>query len=167
MGLIVSYEGLLALKQRYIYGIHRVPVQWMIQTVCRFFFCSTAAIFVAAINSQIPKWLKGLSGAAIALACVGVILTIFADGVIIIGTVLVAATVADDFISNHGEKNNHRIARGRCRNRGGAKSWKTLQSRFQGTNLAQEYGNNRSLGRGLLYSSGRGNCDGPGCLASD
>jgi hypothetical protein len=148
LGLIVSYEGILALKQRYLYGIHRVPGSVDDSNSLSVFFCSTAAIFVAAINSQIPKWLKGLSAAAIALACVGVILTISRMGVIIIGTVLVAATVATI---------SYRITARRiiigtlvivAAIGAGAKSWKTLQSRFQGTNLAQEYGNNRTLGRG-------------------
>jgi hypothetical protein len=148
MGLIVSYEGLLALKQRYIYGIHRVPGSVDDSNSLSVFFCSTGAIFVAAINSQIPKWLKGLSAAAIALACVGVILTISRMGVIIIGTVLVAATVATISYRITARKIIIGMLVIIAAVGAGAKSWKTLQSRFQDTNLAQEYGNNRSLGRG-------------------
>jgi hypothetical protein len=148
LGLIVSYEGILALKQRYIYGIHRVPGSVDDSNSLSVFFCSTAAIFVAAINSQISKWLKGLSATAIALACVGVILTISRMGVIIISTVLAAATVAT--ISYH--ITARKIIVGLlvivAAIGAGAKSWKTLQSRFKDTNLAEEYGNNRSLGRG-------------------
>jgi len=148
LGLIVSYEGILALKQRYIYGLHRVPGSVDDSNSLSVFFCSTAPIFVAAINSQIPKWLKGLGAAAIALACVGVILTISRMGVVIIGTVLVAATIAT--ISYH--ITARKIIVGLfvvvAAIGAGAKSWKTLQSRFQGTDLAQEYGNNRNLGRG-------------------
>jgi hypothetical protein len=112
------------------------------------FFCSTASIFVAAINSQIPKWLKSLSAAAIALACVGVILTISRMGVIIISTVLVAATVATISYRITARKIIVGLFVIVAAIGAGAKSWKTLQSRFKDTNLAEEYGNNRSLGRG-------------------
>lgn len=148
LGLIVSYEGILALKQRYIYGMHRVPGTVDDSNSLSVFFCSTTAIFVAAINSQIPKWLKGLSAAAIALACVGVILTISRMGVVIIGTVLTCATIAT--ISYRVTARKLIIGAFIVLAAVGAvaKSWKTLQSRFKGTNLAEEYGNNRSLGRG-------------------
>jgi hypothetical protein len=148
LGLVVSYEGLLALKQRYLYGIHRVPGSVDDSNSLSVFFCSTAAIFVAAINSRIPKWLKGLSAAAIALACVGVILTISRMGVIIIGTVLVAATVATISYRITARKIIIGMLVVVAAIGAGAKSWKTLQSRFKDTNLAQEYGNNRTLGRG-------------------
>lgn len=148
LGLIVSYEGLLALTQRYIYGMHRVPGSVDDSNSLSVFFCSTAPIFAAAINSRIPKWLKGLSGAAIALACVGVILTISRMGVVIIGTVLVGATIATISYRFTARKIIIGTAIVLAAVGAGAKSWKTLQSRFKETNLAQEYGNNRSLGRG-------------------
>jgi hypothetical protein len=148
LGLIVSYEGILALKQRYIYGMHRVPGSVDDSNSLSVFFCATAPIFVAAINSQIPKWLKLLGAAAIAFACVGVILTISRMGVVIIGTVLVAATAATISYRLTARKIIIGVAIALAAVGAGAKSWKTLQSRFQGTNLAQEYGNNRNLGRG-------------------
>jgi hypothetical protein len=148
LGLIVSYEGTLALKQRYIDGMHRVPGSVDDSNSLSVFFCSTAPIFVAAINSRIPKWLKLLGAAAIALACVGVILTISRMGVVIIGTVLTAATFATISYRITARKVIIGVAIVVAAVGAGAKSWKTLQSRFQGTNLAQEYGNNRNLGRG-------------------
>src|ERR1051325_8595196 len=148
LGLIVSYEGILALKQRYIYGMHRVPGSVDDSNSLSVFFCSTTPIFVAAINSQIPKWLKLLGAAAIALACVGVILTISRMGVVIIGTVLIAATAATISYRLNARKRIIGVAIVLAAVGAVAKSWKTLQSRFQGTNLSEEYGNNRSLGRG-------------------
>ncbi len=148
LGLIISYEGILALKQRYIYGLHRVPGSVDDSNSLSVLLCSTAPIFVAAINSQIPKWLKGLSAAAIALACVGVILTISRMGVIIISTVLVGATIATISYRLTARKVIIGTVIVLAAVGAGAKSWKTLQSRFKGTDLSQEYGNNRSLGRG-------------------
>lgn len=148
LGLIISYEGILALKQRYIYGLHRVPGSVDDSNSLSVLLCSTAPIFVAAINSQIPRWLKGLAAAAIALACVGVILTISRMGVIIISTVLVGATIATISYRLTARKVIIGTAIVLAAVGAGAKSWKTLQSRFKGTDLSQEYGNNRSLGRG-------------------
>jgi hypothetical protein len=148
LGMIVAYEGILALKQRYIYGMHRVPGSVDDSNSLSVFFCSTAPIFVAAINSQIPKWLKGLAAGAIALACVGVILTISRMGVVIIGTVLVGVTIATISYQLTARKIIIGAVIIVATVGAGAKSWKTLQSRFKGTDLAQEYGNNRNLGRG-------------------
>ena len=148
LGLVVSYEGLLALKQRYIYGLHRVPGSVDDSNSLSVFFCTTAPIFVAAINSQIPKWLKALGAAAIALACVGVILTISRMGVVIISTVLIAATIATISYKITARKLIVSVVIVLAAVGAVAKSWKTLQSRFEGTNLAEEYGNNRNLGRG-------------------
>src|SRR5205085_7819991 len=87
------YEGDLALKQRYFYGIHRVHGTVDDSNSLSVFFCTTAPIFVAAFNARFPKLLKGLCAMAIALACVGVVLTISRAGVVIMGIVLLAAAL--------------------------------------------------------------------------
>jgi hypothetical protein len=69
-------------------------------------------------------------------------------GVVIIGTVLVGATIATISYKLTERKIIIGTAIVIAAVGAGAKSWKTLQSRFKETNLAQEYGNNRSLGRG-------------------
>ena len=101
LGAVVSYEGFLALMQRYRYGINRVPGTLDDSNSLSVFLCTTAPVFVAAINSGLPKKLKFLSTAAIALACIGVILTISRMGVIIIAVTLFCATLATDFLEHH------------------------------------------------------------------
>src|SRR5437764_5759981 len=88
LGLVVCYEGGLALKQRYISGYHRVPGTLDDSNSLSVFLCTTAPVFVAALTSRIPKSLKALSAMAIALACLGVVLTISRAGVVIIAVVL-------------------------------------------------------------------------------
>jgi hypothetical protein len=148
LGLVVSYEGLLALKQRYVYGMHRVPGSVDDSNSLSVFFCTTAPIFVAVINARFPKFLKALAAMAIALACVGVILTISRAGVVILGLVLLGAALMT--MSWHVTPKKIVIALLVVAGVSGvlAKSWKTLQSRFQETNLSAEYANTKNLGRG-------------------
>src|SRR5207247_337752 len=91
LGLIVCYEGLVGLRQRYQFGMNRVPGTLDDSNSLSVFLCTTAPLFVAAINSRIPAWLKGLSAAAIGFACIGVVLTISRAGVAIIAAMLFAA----------------------------------------------------------------------------
>jgi hypothetical protein len=145
---VVCYEGLLGLMQRYRYGLHRVPGTLDDSNSLSVFLCTTAPIFVAAINSRLPKKIKLLSTAAIALACVGVILTISRMGVIIIAVTLLGATFATISLYITARKiiiglTVIVLAAGVT-----AKSWNTLKARFEESNLKDEYGNNRKLGRG-------------------
>jgi hypothetical protein len=148
MGLIVCYEGLLGLKQRYLVGLNRVPGTLDDSNSLSVFFCTTTPLFVAAINSQVPKWLKGLATLAIMLACVGMVLTISRAGVVIISLVLLATTLATISYRVTLQK----FAIGLCVLVGASgiamKSWNTLKARFATSDLKAEYGNNRNMGRG-------------------
>jgi hypothetical protein len=155
LGLVVCYEGSLALKQRYLSGIHCVPGTVDDSNSLSVFFCTTAPVLVAAFNARFPKPLKALCAAAIALACVGVVLTISRAGVVIMGVVLLGAALTTM---------SWRITPRKiivtvlvlCASAGiVAKSWKTLQARFQETSLQREYGNNRNLGRGYYIRVAR------------
>jgi len=148
LGLIVSYEGLLALYQRYFEGQHRVPGTVDDSNSLSVLFCTTAPVFVAAFTSRLSKPLKWLSAAAIALASVGVVLTISRAGVIIIALVLfgtMAATMTYKLTWK-------RMAIALLVVLGATgivvKSHKTLAARFAETSLEKEYGKNRNLGRG-------------------
>jgi hypothetical protein len=148
LACVVCYEGLLALRQRYQFHDHRVPGTLDDSNSLSVFLCTTAPLFVAAINSRLPKLMKLASAAAIALACVGVILTISRMGVTIIAVVLLCATLATVSYAITARKiviglTVVVLAAGVT-----AKSWKTLQSRFSGTDLNSEYGNKHNMGRG-------------------
>jgi hypothetical protein len=148
LGLLVCYEGLLALKQRYADGYHRVPGTIDDSNSLSVFFCMTAPLFVAALNSRLSVWLKILCAAAIALAGVGEVLTISRMGIIIIALVLFVATLCTIPITFTPRKVVFGVMVALAVTGIAAKSWKTLESRFKETNLHQEYGNKRSLGRG-------------------
>jgi len=148
LAALVCFEGLLALKQRYFDGINRVPGTIDDSNSLSVFVCLTAPVLVAALNSRIPKALKALCGAGIALACVAEILTISRAGVIILASMTAGAALCTASYA----MTPRRIAICLVVLLGAAgiaaKSWHTLSERFQQSTLAQEYGNHHNLGRG-------------------
>src|ERR1051325_7007877 len=88
LGLAVCYEGLIALEQRYVYGIHRVSGTVDDSNSLSMYLCTTAPVFVAVLTSHFPKFLKALAAAAIGLAFIAVILTISRAGLIAITAML-------------------------------------------------------------------------------
>ena len=91
LAALVCYECLLALKQRYLDGIHRVPGTIDDSNSLSVFICMTAPVLVAAVNSRLPLLTRALCAAGIALACVGEILTISRAGVVILVAMLAGA----------------------------------------------------------------------------
>ena len=148
LAALVCFEGLLALKQRYLDGINRVPGTIDDSNSLSVFLCMTAPVLAAAVNSRLPAFLKALCAAGIALACVAEILTISRAGVVILAVMLAgAAAVAASYRATPRRMVICCVialaAAGAT-----AKSWHTLGERFQSSTLEQEYGNHHNLGRG-------------------
>jgi hypothetical protein len=148
LALVICFEGLLTLKQRYLEGIHRVPGTVDESNSLSVLLCTTTPIMVVALTSQLPRMLKLLCACALPLALVAEVMTISRAGVTIISLVLFAATIATI---------RYRIT---PRMIGvtlvvvvgvtglAAKSWKTLSQRFSESTMQQEYGNKKNMGRG-------------------
>jgi len=148
LGAIVCYEGLLALKQRYYYGIHRVYGTIDDSNSLSVFFCTTAPVLAAALTSRLPRLYKLLAAAGVALASVGVILTISRTGVITLGLVLLGTALATVSLRLTARKVIVALLAVLLGAGLVGKSWKTLRTRFQESSLQSEYGNKRSMGRG-------------------
>ena len=148
LAALVCFEGLLALKQRYMDGINRVPGTIDDSNSLSVYMCMTAPVLVAAVNSRLPRLLKLLCGAGIALACVGEILTISRAGVITLGAMLGGAALAT--ASYHLTPRKIVVCCVIVLAAAGvtAKSWHTLSERFESSTLEEEYGNHHNLGRG-------------------
>jgi len=144
----VAYQALLAFKQRYLDGVHRVPGTLDDSNSLSVFLCMTAPFFVAALNSRIPKILKWACAGTIVLAVLAEILTISRAGVVIIAAVLLGTTLAT--MSWRITSRKIIIVGVVCLGVAGvaAKSWKTLKARFAESNLEQEYGHKKNMGRG-------------------
>ncbi|MEY2427357.1 MAG: hypothetical protein QOJ40_242 [Verrucomicrobiota bacterium] len=148
LGLVVCYEGTLALRQRYFWGLHRVPGTLDDSNSLSAFLCTTAPFFVAAITSRLPRLLKALSALAIAVACVGVVLTISRAGVIIIALVLLGTAIGTVSVRFTPRKVLITLLIVIAATGVTLKSWKTLQTRFDSSSFKDEYTNKKTLGRG-------------------
>jgi hypothetical protein len=148
LGAVVCFEGLVALQQRYMYGIHRVYGTIDDSNSLSMYFCTTAPVFVAVITSRFPKYLKALGAMAIGLAFVGVILTISRAGLIGIMVALFFATLAT--ISYKITPQRILVAMVVVVGLAGAlaKSWKTVGARFANDSLKEEYGSRHEMNRG-------------------
>jgi hypothetical protein len=148
LGLAVCYEGLVALKQRYVYGMFRVSGTVDDSNSLSMYFCTTAPVFVAVITSRLPKYLKALGGVAIVLAFVGVILTISRAGLIAIIIMLFGAAITT--ISYRITLRKVLITFLVMVAMAGAlgKAWKTVGARFAGDSLKNEYGAKHAQNRG-------------------
>jgi hypothetical protein len=148
LAALVCFEGLLALKQRYLDGISRVPGTIDDSNSLSVFCCMTAPVLVAAVNSRLSASLKSLCAAGIALASIAEILTISRAGVVILASMLAgaAAVTASYRLSPRKIAVCCLIALAAAGVT--AKSWKTLRERFQSSTLEQEYGHHHNLGRG-------------------
>ncbi len=155
LGLVIGFESLLALKQRYFDGFHRVFGTLDESNSLSVLLCTSAPVMVAAVTSAIPKPLKLFCALTIPLACVGEILTISRAGVIILGVVLLGATLST--ASLRFRPRTIVCALVILLGAGGllAKSWKTLGTRFAESTLKQEYGNKKNLGRGYYIRIAR------------
>lgn len=144
----VAWQGLIALDQRYLEGVHRVFGTIDDSNSLSMYLCSTAPVLVAVITSEFSKLLKLFAAATIALAGVGVILTISRTGFVAIGAMLLCATLATMSYKVTPRKIVLTMLVILMAVGVVAKSWKTLNSRFEGDSLKSEYANNHEQNRG-------------------
>ena len=64
LGTVVCYEGLAAVAERYVYGVHRVYGTVDDSNSLSMYLCTTAPVFVAVITSKLPGYLKLVGAAA-------------------------------------------------------------------------------------------------------
>ena len=155
MALLIAYESLLALKQRYLGGVHRVYGTLDESNSLSGFLCMTSPLLVAGLNSRVPTLLKILCALVIPLACVAEILTISRAGVITIGIVLLATTLSTASLRLNLKTVTCAVVI--LLGAGGmlAKSWKTLSTRFHESNFKEEYESKKNLGRGYYLRIAR------------
>jgi len=145
---VVCYEGLLALEQRYIEGVHRVYSTLDDSNSLSMYMCTTAPVFVAVITSKLPKYFKLLGAAAIGLAFLAVILTISRAGLMAILIMLFCATLATISYKITLRKTLITLVVMLGMTGALAKAWKTVGARFANDSLKNEYGAKHEQNRG-------------------
>jgi len=148
LGAVVCYECLIALQQRYMYGMYRVYGTLDDSNSLSMYLCTTAPVFVAVLTSRFPKYLKALAMVTIALAFVGVILTISRAGLIAMMLMLFLAAVATISYRITLKKMAIVFVVLVCMAGALGKAWKTVGARFADDSLKNEYGAKHEQNRG-------------------
>ena len=148
LAAIVCYEGLIAIEQRYRFGIHRVFSDFNAANSLSMYCCLTAPVFVAALNSRLPRYIKLASVAALGLAALAVVMTISRAGIVTFALVLIGVTAATVSWRITARKIVVSMVVLAATVAIIGKSWETLGSRFTEASLEEEYENRYSQGRG-------------------
>ncbi len=148
LGAIVCYEGCSALTERYFYHIHRVYGTVDDSNSLSMYFCTTAPVFVAVLTSKCSKYLKALGAVAIALAFLGVILTISRAGLMAILIMLFGAAITTVSFRITWRKALITLVVTLGMTAALGKAWKTIGARFAGDSLKNEYSSKHEQNRG-------------------
>ena len=148
LGCAVCFEGALALKQRLLGGIERVPGTLDHENSLSMYICLVAPIFVAAATSSLPRLLRVLSTVAIGAAALCSVLTISRAGIPIFALVMLGTTA---FCVSWRITPKKLFATGLIVLCIGAlffKTWHSLDERYAEASFKDEYLDDQQEGRG-------------------
>jgi hypothetical protein len=144
----VCFEGALALKQRLIGGIDRVPGSLDHENSLSMYLCLVAPIFVAAATSSLPKLLRVFATVAIGAAALCSVLTISRAGVPIFALVMLGATAFCVSWRVTPKKILATALIALCITGLFYKTWDSLKERYAQATLKDEYLDDQQEGRG-------------------
>jgi hypothetical protein len=151
----VCFEGALAVKQRLLGGVYRVPGSLDHSNSLCAYLCLAGPVLVAAATSHLPKRLRRLAALAIACAGVAIVLTISRAGIPIFALVTLGA--AAFCVSWRITLKKVAVTALICLATAGLlfKSWYLLADRFGQASLEQEFFDEHSEGRGMYLRQAR------------
>jgi hypothetical protein len=154
LGCVVCWQGALALYQRYHVGLYRIPGSIGDPNSFSMYLCMICPVFVAAVTSDFPKYVKCLASLAMLLGGIGVLLSISRTGVVTLVLVMVGATLACMSLKVTPKK--IMISLLVIVVTGGLffKVWNTLESRYKEASMDEEY-HGKGQGRGYYLRLAR------------
>ena len=93
LGCAVCLEGALAIKHKLILHVDRATGTLDHANSLSMYLCMTGPLFVAAVNSSFPKYVRYFSTVCIGFAAIGSVLTISRAGIPIFGLVMLGAAL--------------------------------------------------------------------------
>jgi hypothetical protein len=148
LATIVCFEGLKGFEDRFRWGIQRVFADLNAPNSLSMYMCMVSPMFIAAINSRFPRWLKIYCGIAIGLGGLSVLMTLSRLGVVTFGCVLLGTLLATMSWQITAKKVFITCFASIVVAGGLAMTWKSLSARFGEASLEQEYEDQHSQGRG-------------------
>ena len=135
----ICLEGAVALKQRLLDGVYRVPGTIDDPNSFSMYLCTVAPVFVAAATSTLPKWLRWFSVASLGAASVSIVLTISRAGIPIFALVVLGAAIFCMSWRITLKKIGATALIGLCLAGLLYKSWDLLKYRYTNDSLESEY----------------------------
>jgi len=145
LGCATCFEGLIALKQKLHDGYLRVPGTLDDANSLSMYMCMVAPVFVAAINSTLPKIVRQLSVLALLSAGLCVVLTISRAGIPIFCMVVMGATLATISLRLTVKKLVGAVFVSLCLCGVVYKSWDLIETRYTTDSLKSEYLDNTAF----------------------
>jgi hypothetical protein len=152
---VVCFEGALALKQRLIGGIDRVPGTLDHENSLSMYLCLVSPIFLAAVTSDLPRLLRAFSAVAIGAAALTIMMTISRAGVPIFALVMLGATAFCVSWRITPRKIFATALVVLCVAGLFFKTWDSLKERYAEASLKDEYLNEQEEGRGYYLRLAR------------
>ncbi|MBI2949655.1 MAG: O-antigen ligase family protein [Verrucomicrobia bacterium] len=152
LGFAVCFEGMYALKQRFIGGLYRVEGNLDHPNSLSMYLCLAAPVFVATAASTMPRLLRYFASSCLALSVVMILLTVSRAGIpafffIVLGTALFTVSLRPTLTKCLGVACLALAMAGLV-----ASQWQNLVIRFQiERSLEEEYFDEQSEGRGHYF----------------
>lgn len=141
--LAASLEGLLCIRQRWGMRLDRVAGSLDHSNSLSIYLCFIGPIFVAAINSTLPKLLRWFSAVALASAALCTVLTVSRAGVPIFCLVVFLATLSCVSWQITAKKVAATVLIAICVSGLSFKFWDDLKARYEESTLSDEYLNDK------------------------
>jgi hypothetical protein len=148
LGCAVCFEGALALKQRLLGGIDRVPGSLDHENSLSMYLCLVSPIFLAAATADLPRFIRLFSTLAIGAASLTIVMTISRAGVPIFALIMLGATA---FCVSWRITTRKTLATALvvlCAAGLLFKTWDSLKERYAEASLKDEYLDEQEEGRG-------------------
>jgi len=144
----VSLQGVLALKQRFLLGMDRVPGTLDHENSLSMYLCLVSPIFVAAAASSLPRWVRIFSVLAIPAAALASVLTVSRAGIPIFALIMLGTTAWCVSWRVTPRKVFATALVALCVAALFAKTWPSLKERYAEASFKDEYLDEAQEGRG-------------------
>jgi hypothetical protein len=155
----IGIQGVYALKQRYMGGIHRVPGTLDHPNSLSMYLCMLTPLLLAAAMSDWSKWLRWIAALTCGSAALSELLTISRAGLPIFGLLMAGVALACTTWEITRRKLMITLSIVAVVGVVVSKSWDQIKLRYESASFAEEYLDTQSEGRGVYLRWARAIAD--------
>ncbi len=151
LGCAVSFEGVMAFKERYFQGMHRVTGSIDDPNSLSMYTCMVTPLLVAAASVDFPSWLRRLCWASFGAAALCILLTISRTGMPLFAFVMLGTTAFCVSWKPTVKKAAITVLITLLSVGAVFKAWDMIMTRFEQASLEEEYLDDQNEGRGVYF----------------